>query len=420
MSKLHSGFIQLPLFAASLLLLLVACKPDPPVAERRFEDMSVPQSFTWSQIRNLVISVNMSGGNGQVFDLLDNQNRRIDRQLIREGRAVFNVRVNAETVALKVKSPVTGQEISFPTDNTTINFNLDSVAALAWDTATDTDGDSIPDNWDDFPNDDLLAFSLKLPYIGNHYVLFDEGWPNEGNFDYNDVVLSHQFELYYSAKRILRAGKGRLKVISYGLSSDYGLGVEYLRTVAGTTFDYAFDQTIQFTSGIDTTLEKDFNTIRFFNSFTGWMGIPYANDGAGPTATPKEIEYTFTWNANIGGNFLWPNFFLFKTNDRSFEVHAFGYPPTRLVNLSNLSTGDDASIRRWNWSTNFTFPNAFYRSYKNLPWGFEFFGESYAGTRDGFQVSQAYPFIVRWVETGGFSNRSWLQFPDNSRIFRLP
>lgn len=420
MSNLHSGFSRLPLFLLVLLLMLGACKPDPPVPERRFEDLSVPQSFGWSQIRNLVISVNMSGGNGQVLDLLDNQNRRIDRQLIREGRAVFNVRINAETPSLKVKSPVTSQELSFPTDNTTINFSLDSIIALAWNTATDTDGDSIPDNWDDFPSDPLLAFSLKLPYAGSHYILFDEGWPNQGDFDFNDVVLSHQFELFYDAKRILRSGKGKLKILAHSLNSDFGLGVEYLRTVAGTTFDYAFDQTILFQSGIDTSLEKDFNTIRFFNSFSGWMGIPYANNGVGPTATPQEIDYTFSWNATIGGNFLWPNFFLFKSNDRTFEVHAFGYPPTRLVNLSNLSTGDDASIRRWNWSTNFTFPNAFYRSYKNLPWGFEFFDESFAVAREGNQISQAYPFIVRWAETGGFSNRSWLKFPDNSRIFRLP
>ena len=420
MPKLHSGLIRLPLFFIVLFLVAVACKPDPPVVERRFEDMSIPQSFGWSQIRNLVISVNMSGGNGQVFDLLDDQNRRIDRQLIREGRAVFNVRIKAETPSLKVRSPVTQQEINFPTDNTTINFNLDSVIASAWNTATDTDGDSIPDNWDDFPNDNTLAFSLKLPYAGTHYVLFDESWPNEGDFDFNDVVLGHQFELYYDAKRILRSGKGKLKVIAYSLNEDYGLGVEYLRTVAGTTFDYAFDQTIQFSSGIDTSLEKDFNTIRFFNNFEDWMGVPYTNNGAGPTATPKEIDYTFTWNANIGGNFLWPNFFLFKSIDRTFEVHAFGYPPTRLANMSNLSTGDDASIRRWNWSTNFTFPNAFYRSYKNIPWGFEFFDESFSVAKEGFQFSQGYPYVVRWAETGGFSNRSWLQYPDNSRIFRLP
>lgn len=420
MAKLHFGLMRFSLFAAVMFTLTVGCKPDPPLVERRFEDLSVPQSFSWSQIRNLVISVNMSGGNGQVCDLLDNQNRRIDRQLIREGRAVFNVRIKAETPGLKVRSPVTGQEISFPTDNTTINFNLDSVAALSWYSAADTDGDSIPNNWDDFPNDGSLAFSLKLPYAGTHYVLFDEGWPNLGDYDFNDVVLGHQFELFYDAKRILRSGNGKLKLLSHSLSADYGLGVEYLRTVAGTTFDYAFDQTIQFTNGIDTSLEKDFNTIRFFNSFTGWMGIPYSNNGVGPTATPQEINYSFTWNATIGGNFLWPNFFLFKTNDRSFEVHAFGYPPTRLANMNNLSTGIDASIRRWNWSTNFTFPNAFYRSYKNLPWGFEFFDETFAVAREGYQLNQGYPFVVRWAETGGFSNRSWLEFPDNSRIFRLP
>ncbi len=411
---------RLLLPALLLLLALAGCKKDAPVAERRFEEMTVPQSFTWSSIRNLIITVNLDTGFGQYFDLLDTRDRRIDRQPIREGKAVFNVRLSAEIPTLRIKSPVTGQSLDFPADNTTINFFLDANATAIWNAAADSDGDTIPDPWDDYPNDPNLAIKLLIPHAGMHYVLFDEGWPDNGDYDFNDVVLGHQFEMSYDKNHFLKNGKGKLRLLAYGLTGEYGLGVEFLRTVAGSTFDYAFDQTILFTSGIDTTLEKDYNTVRFFNNFNSWMTAPYQNNGVGPTATPQEFDYTFTWNSEIGGNFIWPNFFLFKSNERSFEVHAFGYPPTRQVNLLNLSTGSDASIRRWNWQTNFTFPNAFYRSYKNLPWGIEFFEESFHVAKEGFQLNQGYPYIVRWAETGGFSNRSWRYYPDNIRIFRLP
>lgn len=406
-----------------LLLLLVvvsACSKPTPTPEVRFEEMSVPQSFGWNSIRNLIISVNTGGKTGMVMDLADDQNRRIDRQVVTDGRAVFNVRISAELPGLRIVNPISQQYIDVPLANLSVDFAISEDQIALWEAATDSDNDSIPDAWDDYPNDSSLAIQVQIPHHGWHYVLFDEAWPNIGDYDFNDAVIAHRFTLAYDARHFLRSGEGRMRVIAHSLQQDYGLGVEFIRSVAGTTYDYAFDQTIQFTGGIDTSLEKNYNTVRFFNSFNGWLNPSYNNNGSGPSGNPQELVYTFSWNANLGGNYLWPNFFLFKSNDRPFEVHVFGYPPTRIADINLLSTGGDASIRRWDWTRNFTLPNAFYRSYQNLPWGIEFFEPDFPVSREGFQISQAYPFIVRWAESGGFSNRSWRYFPDNSRIFRLP
>ena len=93
------------LAAVWLVVLLAACGKEPAPLQQNFADMTVPQSFGWGTIRNFIITVNLPNRDGQVFDLLDVQNNRIDRQLIRDGKAVFNVRVSAELPAYAKAAP---------------------------------------------------------------------------------------------------------------------------------------------------------------------------------------------------------------------------------------------------------------------------------------------------------------------------
>lgn len=406
--------------AVWLVVLLAACGKDPAPLQQNFADMTVPQSFGWGAIRNFIITVNLPNRDGQIFDLLDLQNNRIDRQLIRDGKAVFNVRVSAELPALRLSSPVSGQVLDFPAANTTINFDLNANSVAQWNSAADADGDSIPDPWDEFPNDPALAIRLFLPYQGQHIVLFDEGWPFHGDFDFNDLVIGHRFELLYDARRSLVQGTARLKVLAHSLTEEYGLAIEYLRAIAGTTYDYAINTSIFFEPGGPVMHDSSLNTAYLIPDLRTWLNPYYSNNGTGPMGSPQELVYSFRWNDTTGGNYPWPNFYLFKPTNTKSEVHVFGYPPTQHADLNLLSTGDDASIRRWRWNTNFTLPNAFYRSYQNFPWGVEFFENSWRPTREGNQLSEAYPYFVRWAETGGELNRSWRQFPDVARTVVIP
>ena len=106
---------------------------------------------------------------------------------------------------LTQKQPRERAGTDFPAANTTINFDLNANSVTQWASAADADGDSIPDPWDEFPNDPTLAIRLFLPYQGQHMVLFDEGWPYNGDFDFNDLVIGHRFELLYDASPLVGA-----------------------------------------------------------------------------------------------------------------------------------------------------------------------------------------------------------------------
>jgi LruC domain-containing protein len=408
--------------ALSLLVLAVfsACKKDnEPDKIAAFADLRVAQSFNWSSIQNVLVNVTVNeGNNGQVLDLLDVNGIRIDRVLILDDKARFNVRLSTIDQDMIISSPVTGQQRLLPAFNSTEYFPLNANAAQIWADALDSDGDSIPDQWDAFPNDPMLAFITRLPHRGEHYLLFDDQWPVKGDHDFNDVAISAVYRLHRNAEGRLMQGMVDLKLLAFSSVKRMGLGMELLTAIAGSTFAYPFGNAVAFTGvGADTAVQ---NAAIIFDDIQAAQSLPYTNDGKGLSATPQSFSFSFNWMPNIGGDLVWPNFYLFEADARANEVHLFGYPPTTAVNFDKFATLDDASIRNWRWTGSFAMPNAFYRSYRNLPWGMEFFHQGFKTVLDGSDITEAYPLLVNWAESSGRNNLSWRFFPNNQRVFQNP
>ncbi len=52
-------------------------------------------------------------------------------------------------------------------------------------TATDSDGDGIPDHFDDFPSDPAMAFNNYYPCDAAYGTLaFEDMWPGKGDYDF--------------------------------------------------------------------------------------------------------------------------------------------------------------------------------------------------------------------------------------------
>ncbi len=402
------------------VLLLAGCTKDNPLPEQTsFDELRVPQSFNWSSISNLVINVTVnSGHNGMVLDLRDVQGRRIDRVVIVNDRARFNVRLGTELRDVVIHCPMNGQEVVLPAFNASEAMTLSEAAAANWNAAADTDGDSIRDPWDDYPADPQRAFLVKMPYVGEHYVMFDDSWPAVGDYDFNDVVLSSSMQLQYDARKRLLSGDVQLKLLAYSAEQNWGVGMELFSSVAGSTYAYPFGRAATF-SGVasDDSVQ---NCAIIAQNIRSLQRVAYRNDGVGVTARPDGLNFSFNWNAAVGGDHVWPNFFLFPSQNRSRELHVFGYPPTLAADMGHFSTGDDASINRWTWNGSFPMPNAFYRSYRNLPWGMEFFHRDFRIPRDGVDLATAYPLLSNWAEEAGGTNLSWRDFPNNQHVVQIP
>lgn len=57
----------------------------------------------------------------------------------------------------------------------------------------DADNDGIADNDEDYPNDQFRAFNNWFPALGLGTLLFEDLWPNIGDYDLNDLVVDYRF-----------------------------------------------------------------------------------------------------------------------------------------------------------------------------------------------------------------------------------
>ncbi len=69
-----------------------------------------------------------------------------------------------------------------------------------YNVSNDTDGDGVPDDQDDYPNDPDKAFNNFSPEEGTWATLaFEDLWPGTGDYDFNDLVL------FYNMNQITNA-----------------------------------------------------------------------------------------------------------------------------------------------------------------------------------------------------------------------
>ena len=60
---------------------------------------------------------------------------------------------------------------------------------------TDSDGDGVDDDLDDYPNDADRAFNVYYPNSTDWGTLvYEDLWPGTGDYDFNDLVLDYQFK----------------------------------------------------------------------------------------------------------------------------------------------------------------------------------------------------------------------------------
>lgn len=79
---------------------------------------------------------------------------------------------------------ISGTDVSEPSNNQGAG-NCPTISLTV-----DTDGDGIPDDDDDYPNDAAKAFDNYYPNPSSYAsYAFEDLWPNMGDYDFNDLVI---------------------------------------------------------------------------------------------------------------------------------------------------------------------------------------------------------------------------------------
>ncbi|MFM8443551.1 MAG: LruC domain-containing protein, partial [Methylococcus sp.] len=101
----------------------------------------------------------------------------------------------------------------------------------------DTDGDTIPDDLDAFPNDPERAARRFYPNaMGYGSLAFEDNWPNKGDFDMNDLVMGYRMVEVLNAKNEVVDLQLNYQITARGAQDDNAFAV-HLPGVAPTAID---------------------------------------------------------------------------------------------------------------------------------------------------------------------------------------
>ncbi|MEM9363040.1 MAG: LruC domain-containing protein [Bacteroidota bacterium] len=267
------------------------------------------------------------------------------------------------------------------------SIELTNVVALI--PANDSDGDGVNDELDDFPFDVNQAFNNFSPSENLSGVLaYEDLWPSQGDYDFNDLVVSYTYNLITNASNQVTRIEGDFTIDNIGGAQRNGFALFFpvdpslVADVQGQVVNADFinldangtesgteaNETVIFIAG--NTIEMQGETIN--------IGIDFN--------TPISYEA-------LG---LVPfNPFLISNGDRPREIHLPDFPPTSKAAL--LSSSDDDSD-----------PNneRYYKTMTNLPWALNIF-DDFVPPAESIPITIEYPRFVNWANSGGTQDLDW-------------
>ena len=269
------------------------------------------------------------------------------------------------------------------------SIELTNVVALI--PANDEDGDGVNDELDDFPFDTNKAFNNFSPTANLTGVLaFEDLWPSQGDYDFNDLVVTYSYNLITNASNLITRIEGTFTIDNIGGALHNGfalafpidptlvdevqgqvINANYISLNAnGTEAGTAPDETVIFVAG--NTIEMEGDVIE--------LGIDFN--------TPISYE-------DLG---LVPfNPFLISNATRATEVHLPDMPPTSKA--ASLGTNDDDSDPS---------QNRYYKTTKNLPWALNIF-DDFVPPQESIPITIEYPKFVNWANSGGTQDLDWYE-----------
>ncbi|WP_175404129.1 LruC domain-containing protein [Mucilaginibacter sp. PPCGB 2223] len=255
-------------------------------------------------------------------------------------------------------------------------------------TVKDTDGDGVPDNLDAFPNDATKAY---ISSGGTGTVAFEDQWPNKGDFDLNDLVMSYSYTVITNAANVVVQVTGKYSLLATGGNYGNGFGVEFPTARANVSGLTRGTLEAGQTKAVVTLFSNMRTVMANWNTQPGVAQSPVVKDSItfnvanGPTlASFGQDGYNpFIWN--MGGD------------NKRHEVHLWGKTPTTLADQSLFGTGAD--------NTNVA-AGRYYVTTTGLPYAISI-PATFSYPIEGTDITSVYLHFADWAQSGGTSYTDW-------------
>ncbi len=261
----------------------------------------------------------------------------------------------------------------------------------------DADNDGIIDFYDEYPNDPDRAYDTYTPSVyGWGSYAFEDLWPNEGDYDFNDLVLNYRYtHVFNSSDRIVETILD-FKIKNVGGSYRNGFGIEldmdeaFIQSVTGSHI--STDVVTLNGKGLEASQSKPVIML-FDDAWASYHENPERQ---------MVIRYA---TPILADDFGAKNPFIFINGDRGREVHMADFAPTSLVNSNYFGTKDDNS----NPAT-----GRYYKNISNLPWGIDIIHD-FVYLQEKVPIIYGYTKFGHWAESGGENFTDWYKDQDGYR-----
>ena len=286
----------------------------------------------------------------------------------------------------------------------------------------DTDGDGVIDELDDYPEDGEAAYDIFTPSeIGYGTLAFEDQWPLEGDYDFNDMVINYRFTSILNSNNEAVRFKMNFVLTAAGASYRNGFGIELpvdassIASVSG----YSITKNIVTLDGKGLEQGQSNPVIIVFDDALAELGggsiINTIKNGG--YVTPSEFEIVIEFVAPIDGDLVAnPPFnpFIFINGDRSRELHLKNQSATDLVNTELFQSGDDRS----DVDQQLTYQNE-----DGVPWGISII-HNFRYPVEKTRINNGYNHFVQWGQSSGNIYSDWYKdnsgYRDDSRLYFAP
>ncbi len=278
------------------------------------------------------------------------------------------------------------------------NVHFESTPAII-----DADNDGVADSDDDYPNDASRAYQSFFPTAGYQTLAFEDLWPAQGDYDFNDMVVSTKITYSEDANNNKVDATFEISLDAMGAGASNGLAIRLLNSSKQN-----FSGSIISSVTGDAILDQDnVNGIIVFNDAKQAQSEYYTNNGVGPSKAADVFTFTVTFNSNSNVQTIMPDIYIYRTDERGRETHLDGYYGSAMADVSLYNTKDDY--------------NGTYNSANGLPWVVEVVtsDKSFAHPNEKVDILVAYPLFQQWAQNNGNSAINWMQSPALSKIFDL-
>lgn len=275
-------------------------------------------------------------------------------------------------------------------------LSLLSVPALAFD----TDADGVEDGSDAYPCDRSAAAAVFVPAQGEHSLLmFEDQWPEASDLDFNDLVLSYNYIFQLDDLGRVISLRATFNTLAIGGTLHNGLGLhlpvprEQVARISRAIGEGAATELTASPLDAELTVDLSSDLRELFGvadeTINSQAGMPARS------APPLEIEIQFRAPVQLSLRDAPFDVFIFRSTDRSHEIHRSEYRGTAQMNAALFGQGSDGSGETRAFIDTDGLPSVLHVPFlAHYP-------------REAIAISTLYPRITGFASSGGTTDRDW-------------